>query len=87
MCNVQEAFQGGFAYGRYSGVRQLIEIGALGLGTSLTEVAVKKYRGFISALVLLALVSLSCAQTAMKKEVEPFLSAVPQLLWQYDTGG
>ncbi|MDQ3819350.1 MAG: hypothetical protein M3362_16965 [Acidobacteriota bacterium] len=47
----------------------------------------KKYRGFISALILLALVSLSCAQTAKKKEAEPFLAAIPQLLWQYDTGG
>ena len=69
------------------GVRPLIEIGTLGLGKSLMEVAVKTYRGFISALVLLALLSLNCAQTAKKKEGEPFLAAIPQLLWQYNTGG
>jgi hypothetical protein len=48
---------------------------------------VKKYLGVISALGLLALVSLNCAQTAKKKEAEPSLAAMPQLLWQYDTGG
>jgi len=53
----------------------------------LRRVAVKKYRGVISALVILALISLSCAQTPKKKEAEPFLAAIPQLLWQYDTGG
>jgi hypothetical protein len=58
-----------------------------GVVKSLAEVAVKKYRGFISALVLLALVSLNCAQTAKKKEAEPFLAAIPQLLWQYNTEG
>jgi hypothetical protein len=48
---------------------------------------VKKYQVFISALILPAAVSLNCAQTAMKKEAEPFLAPMPQLLWQYDTGG
>ena len=47
----------------------------------------KKYRGVISALVLLAVVSLNCAQTAMKKEAEPFSAATPQPLWRYGTGG
>ncbi len=47
----------------------------------------KKYRGFIYALVLLAMGSLSFAQTAKKKEAESFLAAIPQLLWQYNTGG
>ena len=69
------------------GVRQPIEMGALGPGKSLTEVAVKKYRVFISTLILLATVSLNCAQTAMKKEAEPFFGAKPQPLWQYNTGG
>ena len=69
------------------GVRQLIEVGALGLAKSLREVAVKKHRSVISTLILLALVSLNCAQTAKKKEAEPSLAAMPQLLWQYDTGG
>ena len=70
-----------------AGVRQLIEIGALGLGKSVTEVAVKKCRVFISTLILFSMVSLKGAQTAMKKEAEPFLAAIPQLLWQYNTGG
>jgi hypothetical protein len=54
-----------------------------------TEVALKKYRVFISALILLTVASLSCAQTAKKKkEAEPLLSAaIPQPLWTYDTGG
>ena len=69
------------------GVRRLIEFGALGLGKALTEVAVKKYRGVVSALVLLASVSLNCAQTAKKIGAEPYPAAVPQLLWQYHTGG
>ena len=47
----------------------------------------KKCRVFISTLILLAMVSLNFAQTAKKKEVEPFLVAIPQPLWQYDTGG
>jgi hypothetical protein len=47
----------------------------------------KKYRAFISTLILLATLSLDCAQTAMKKEAEPILAAIPQPLWQYDTGG
>ena len=47
----------------------------------------KKYRVFISTLILLAMLSLTCAQTAKKKEAEPLLAAIPQPLWQYDTGG
>ena len=47
----------------------------------------KKYRVFISAVVLLAIGSLGGAQTAQKKEAEPSLAAMPQPLWQYDTGG
>ena len=70
-----------------SSVRLLIEIGTLGLGNSLTEVAVKKYRVVISTLVLMAMVSLNCAQTAKKKEAEPLSAAQPQPLWQYNTGG
>jgi hypothetical protein len=54
---------------------------------TLTEVALKKYRVFISTLILLAMPFLSCAQTAKKKEAEPLLAATPQMLWQYDTGG
>jgi hypothetical protein len=70
-----------------SSVRLLIEIGTLGLGNSLTEVAVKKYRFFTPTLILLAMASLSCAQTPKKKEAEPLSAAQPQPLWQYDTGG
>jgi len=53
----------------------------------LTEVAVKKHQSNISALILLAMLSLNCAQTAKKIEAEPFSADTPQLLWQYDTGG
>jgi len=74
-------------FGSNHKVRQLIEIGALRPSKSLTEAAVKKYRGFISVLVLLAMGSLGCAQTARKKGAEPSLAPVLQLLWQYDTGG
>jgi hypothetical protein len=50
------------------------------------EVAVKKYLILISINILLATVSLNCAQSK-KKEPELFLAAIPQPLWQYDTGG
>jgi hypothetical protein len=51
------------------------------------EVAVETCRVFISILILLAMASLNCAQTAKKKESEPLFAARPQPLWQYDTGG
>lgn len=70
-----------------SAVRQLIEIGLLGLDKSLTEVAMKKYRIFISTLILLSMASVNCAQTGKKKEAELLFAARPQPLWQYDTGG
>jgi hypothetical protein len=50
------------------------------------KVILKKYRVLISTLFLLAVASVSCAQTA-KKEAEPSFAATPQLLWKYDTGG
>jgi hypothetical protein len=70
----------------------LIEIWTpiLGASTSfLTEVTLKKYRVFISTLILLVVASPSCAQTGKKKkEAEALLSAaIPQPLWTYDTGG
>ncbi len=47
----------------------------------------KKTRSFISGIVLVAMVSLSCAQTAEKKEATPSDSAGPELRWKYETGG
>lgn len=52
-----------------------------------SDVAMKKYRIIISTLILSALVCLNCAQIAVKKKVGPPLAAIPQPLWQYDTGG
>ncbi|MDQ2920438.1 MAG: hypothetical protein M3R52_02305 [Acidobacteriota bacterium] len=41
----------------------------------------------LSALILLAMASLSCGQTAKKKEDAGLLARAPQQLWKYDTGG
>jgi len=46
----------------------------------------KKIRAFISTIVLVAIVSVSCAQTA-NKEANPSASAEPQLRWKYESGG
>lgn len=47
----------------------------------------KKNRGFISTLVLVAMASLSCAQTSNKKDTNLSASAGPELRWKYETGG
>ena len=47
----------------------------------------KKNWGFISVIVLVAVVSLTCAQTAEKKEANASASTGPELRWKYDTGG
>ncbi len=41
----------------------------------------------VAVLILLAMVSLSCGQTAKKKEDAGLLARAPQPLWKYDTGG
>lgn len=46
-----------------------------------------KNRGFISGIVLAAMVSLSCAQTAEKKEANPSDASTPELRWKYESGG
>ena len=47
----------------------------------------KKNRGFISVIVLMAMVSLSCAQTAEKKQANPSAASTPELRWKYESGG
>lgn len=47
----------------------------------------KKNRGFISVVVLMAMVSLSCAQTAEKKHANPSTASTPELRWKYESGG
>jgi len=45
----------------------------------------KKYASFISAIVLVAMASLSCAQ--IKKEANLSAAAGPELRWTYEAGG
>jgi len=47
----------------------------------------KKKRGFISTVVLVAIASVSCAQTSEKKEANLSATAGPELRWKYETGG
>ncbi len=47
----------------------------------------KNNRAFISAIVLVAMASLSCAQTSDKKEANLSASAGPELRWKYESGG
>jgi hypothetical protein len=47
----------------------------------------KKYPGVISAVVLVALASLSCAQSSDKKEANLSATSGPELRWKYETGG
>jgi hypothetical protein len=51
------------------------------------RVAMKKNCGFISGIVLVAMASLSCAQTADKKHASPSAASTPQLRWKYESGG
>ncbi len=47
----------------------------------------KKNRAFISTVVLVAMVSVSCAQTTDKKAAKLSAAAGPELRWKYETGG
>jgi hypothetical protein len=49
------------------------------------EVVLKKVS--LSVLMLLAMASLSCGQTARPKEDAGLLARAPQQLWKYETGG
>ena len=46
-----------------------------------------KNRGFISGIVLAAMVSLSRAQTAEKNEANSSEASTPELRWKYESGG
>jgi hypothetical protein len=47
----------------------------------------KKKRGLISAIVLVALASVNCAQTSEKKAANHSALAGPELRWKYESGG
>jgi len=47
----------------------------------------KKNQRFISGIVLVAMASLSCAQTAEKKEASLSAASAPELRWKYESGG
>jgi hypothetical protein len=44
-------------------------------------------RGFISTFVLVAMISLSCAQISDQKEAKLSAAAGPELRWKYEAGG
>jgi hypothetical protein len=47
----------------------------------------KKYSGFISGIVLVAMASLSCAQISDKTAANLSAASGPELRWKYETGG
>jgi hypothetical protein len=47
----------------------------------------KKNRGFISTVVLIAIACVSCAQTSDTKEANLSAAAGPELRWKYEAGG
>ena len=47
----------------------------------------KKNRGFISAIILVAMVSVSCAQSSDKKAADLSAASEPELRWKYESGG
>lgn len=47
----------------------------------------KKNRGLISTLVLVAMASVSCAESSNKKAANLPAGAGPELRWKYETGG
>ena len=47
----------------------------------------KTNRAFISAIVLAAMVSVSCAQTANKNGASLAAAVGPELRWKYETSG
>jgi hypothetical protein len=47
----------------------------------------KRYPHLISSFVLVAMASLSCAQSSDKKEANLSATVGPELRWKYETGG
>jgi len=47
----------------------------------------KKNRGFISAIILVAMASVSCAQTSDKNSAILSAANGPELRWKYESGG
>ena len=50
-------------------------------------VAMKKNRGSIIAIMLVAMASVSCAQTSDKKAASLSAAGGPELRWKYESGG
>ena len=53
----------------------------------LRGVAMKKNRSFISGIVLMAMASVSCAQTSNKNSATLSAASGPELRWKYESGG
>jgi len=49
--------------------------------------AMKKNRGFISVIVLVAMTSLSCAQSSDKTAADLSAASTPELRWKYESNG
>ena len=47
----------------------------------------KKNRGFISAIILVAMASVSCAKASDKKAASLSAASGPELRWKYESGG
>jgi hypothetical protein len=47
----------------------------------------KEYPGVLPAIVLVAIASVSCAQSSVKKEASLSPVAGPELRWKYEAGG
>lgn len=47
----------------------------------------KKNRDFFATIVLVAMASLSCAQSSDQKEGKLSAASRPELRWKYETGG
>ncbi len=47
----------------------------------------KRYPHLFSTIVLVAMASLSCAQSSDKKEAKLSAAVGPELRWKYETGG
>lgn len=47
----------------------------------------RKNRAFISTIVLVAMVSVSCAQSSDKTAANLSAASAPELRWKYESGG
>ncbi|MFN2492586.1 MAG: hypothetical protein ABR501_06860 [Pyrinomonadaceae bacterium] len=47
----------------------------------------KKNQRFISGILLVSMVSISCAQAFDKKDANLLVASAPELRWKYESGG